>query len=68
MAPETRAVALAVINAMGNLAQIYGAYLFPSDDKPKYLLGFGVITGMCAFGVAVYITMHIYVRKLERKA
>lgn len=51
MPRETRAVALAFVNAMGNLAQIYGAYLFPSKDMPKYLLGFGVISGMCAFGV-----------------
>lgn len=51
MPQETRAVALAFVNAMGNLAQIYGAYLFPSDDSPKYLLGFGVISGMCGFGV-----------------
>lgn len=51
MPRETRAVALAFVNAMGNLAQIYGAYLFPSKDMPKYLLGFGVISGMCGFGV-----------------
>jgi MFS family permease len=43
MRQEVRAVSLALVNALGNLAQIYGAYLFPSDDAPKYLLGFGVI-------------------------
>ncbi|ORY10938.1 major facilitator superfamily domain-containing protein, partial [Clohesyomyces aquaticus] len=40
MQPEVRAIALALVNAMGNLAQIYGAYLFPKEDAPKYLLGF----------------------------
>ncbi|CAN9144423.1 unnamed protein product [Alternaria alternata] len=44
MQPEVRAIAIALVNAMGNLAQIYGAYLFPGDDKPKYLMGFGVIS------------------------
>jgi MFS family permease len=63
MEPEVRAIALALVNAMGNLAQIYGAYLFPSSDAPKYLKGFGVISGLLAFGVAVYITMHLFVRK-----
>jgi MFS family permease len=29
MEPEVRAIALALVNALGNLAQIYGAYLFP---------------------------------------
>jgi hypothetical protein len=40
-----------------------GAYLFPSEDAPKYLLGFGVISGMMAFGVVVYISAHILFRK-----
>jgi len=65
MEPETRAVALAIMNAMGNLAQIYGAYLFPSKDAPKYLLGFGVISGMLGFGVCVYICMHVYTRRRD---
>lgn len=63
MDAEVRAIALAVMNGLGNLAQIYGAYLFPSDDAPKYLMGFGVISGMLGFGVVVYITMHILVRR-----
>ncbi|KAF1948539.1 hypothetical protein CC80DRAFT_521097 [Byssothecium circinans] len=37
--PEVRVVAPALVIAIGNLAQIYGAYLFPADDKPKYLMG-----------------------------
>ena len=65
MEPEVRAVALALVNALGNLAQIYGAYLFPADDKPKYLMGFGVISGMLGFGVVVYIVMHILTRRKE---
>lgn len=65
MQPEVRAVALALVNALGNLAQIYGAYLFPADDKPKYLLGFGVISGMLGFGVCVYIVMHVLVRRKD---
>ncbi|KXH31928.1 hypothetical protein CSIM01_02480 [Colletotrichum simmondsii] len=51
MPNETRAISLAFVNAMGNLAQIYGAYLFPSKDAPKYLMGFGVISGLCFTGV-----------------
>jgi MFS family permease len=68
MQQEVRAVSLALVNALGNLAQIYGAYLFPSDDAPKYLMGFGVISGMCFFGVCVYFAAHILVKRypLER--
>jgi len=67
MPQEVRAVSLALVNAMGNLAQIYGAYLFPSQDAPKYLMGFGVISGMCAFGVTVYATAHVFIRKYPIK-
>lgn len=67
MDAEVRAVALALMNAMGNLAQIYGAYLFPSGDAPKYLMGFGVISGMLGFGVCVYILLFILVRRRERR-
>ncbi|THW16397.1 MFS general substrate transporter [Aureobasidium pullulans] len=63
MEQETKGVALALVNALGNLAQIYGAYLFPSDDSPKYLLGFGVISGMCGVGVMIYIGAHILLRR-----
>lgn len=63
MPQETRAVSLALVNALGNLAQIYGAYLFPDSEKAKYLLGFGVISGMCAFGVAVYAIAHVLLRR-----
>ncbi|KAL0933915.1 vitamin H transporter [Colletotrichum truncatum] len=63
MDTEVRAIALALMNALGNLAQIYGAYLFPTDDAPKYLMGFGVISGMLGFGTVVYVVMHILVRR-----
>ncbi|KAF5502019.1 MFS transporter prlL [Colletotrichum aenigma] len=63
MDAEVRAIALALMNALGNLAQIYGAYLFPTDDAPKYLMGFGVISGMLGFGTVVYVIMHILVRR-----
>lgn len=65
MKPEVRAIALALVNAMGNLAQIYGAYLFPADDKPKYLMGFGVISGMLGFGVFMYLFLHVALRRKE---
>ncbi|KAI8307932.1 hypothetical protein K4K59_010496 [Colletotrichum sp. SAR11_240] len=63
MDAEVRAIALALMNALGNLAQIYGAYLFPTDDAPKYPMGFGVISGMLGFGTVVYVIMHILVRR-----
>ena len=68
MQQETRAVSLAFVNAMGNLAQIYGSYLFPADDAPKYLMGFGVISGMCGLGVATYAVAQILLRRCPDKS
>lgn len=68
MPQETRAVSLAFVNAMGNLAQIYGSYLFPSNDAPKYLLGFGVISGMCALGVATYAVAQVLLRRYPNQS
>ncbi|RMZ68794.1 pantothenate transporter liz1 [Pyrenophora seminiperda CCB06] len=65
MQPEVRAIAIALVNAMGNLAQIYGAYLFPAHNSPKYLLGFGVISGMTGFGIFIYIFLHAALRRKE---
>ncbi|KAI5251619.1 MFS general substrate transporter [Aureobasidium subglaciale] len=63
MEQETKGVALALVNALGNLASIYGAYLFPHVDAPKYLKGFGVVSGMCGLGVMIYIAAHILLKK-----
>ncbi|KAI0020725.1 MFS general substrate transporter [Xylariomycetidae sp. FL0641] len=63
MPNETRAVALALVNAMGNLAQIYGAYLFPESDEPKYITGFGVIAGLCLTGVLSYLALHVLLKR-----
>lgn len=45
---ETQAVSLAFINALSNLAQIYGAYLSLAADRPKAkdIMGFAVISAM----------------------
>ncbi|KAL4882689.1 major facilitator superfamily domain-containing protein [Aspergillus karnatakaensis] len=62
MPREVRAISLALVNAMGNLAQIYGAYLFPDADEPKYLMGFGVISGLCFTGVVAYLALQLFMK------
>lgn len=67
MPNEVRAISLALVNALGNLAQIYGAYLFPSGDAPKYLMGFGVISGLCFTGIAAYLFLQVFLRKYPQR-
>ncbi|KAL4902920.1 hypothetical protein BDW74DRAFT_186583 [Aspergillus multicolor] len=66
MPREIRGISLALVNAMGNLAQIYGAYLFPENDKPKYLMGFGVISGLCFTGVLSYLALQVLITRRTR--
>jgi hypothetical protein len=61
--PETRAISLAFVNALGNLAQIYGAYLFPAQDAPKYLRGFGAYAGLLAVGAGIYVAAFFLFRR-----
>jgi MFS family permease len=65
---ETKAICLAFVNAMGNLAQIYGAYLFPSQDAPKYVMGFGVISGLCFTGIVSYLALFVLLRRYPLKS
>lgn len=67
MPNEVKGISLAFINAMGNLAQIYGSYLFPDRDSPKYLMGFGVISGLCFTGVASYLALHVLLPRYPNK-
>ncbi|KAK7743080.1 hypothetical protein SLS62_010713 [Diatrype stigma] len=39
-----RAVALALINAIGNASSIYSTWLWPSKDAPRYIPGFATTT------------------------
>ncbi|KAJ5120252.1 hypothetical protein N7448_010921 [Penicillium atrosanguineum] len=63
---QARGVSLALVNALGNLAQIYGSYLFPDSDTPKYIMGFSVISAMLALGVIVFLLLHIWFRRRAR--
>ncbi|KAL7416444.1 major facilitator superfamily transporter [Mrakia frigida] len=47
---ETRAVAIAIINGLGNTASIYGAYIWPANSAPSFTLGFACTTAFVLFG------------------
>lgn len=37
---EKRAICIAIVNALGNSASIYGSFLWPDKDAPRYVPGF----------------------------
>lgn len=41
---EKRAIAIALVNSIGNASSIYGSWLWPDKDAPKYIPGFATTT------------------------
>lgn len=54
-------------NVGGQIGYIYGAYLWPDSDKPRYGIGFGASAGfalcsiMCAWAIR-----HILIKENQR--
>ncbi|KAI4617781.1 hypothetical protein J4E83_006113 [Alternaria metachromatica] len=49
---EKKAVVLAMTNVGGQIGYIYGAYLWPDTDKPRYGIGFGASAGFALLSIA----------------
>ncbi|KAI1462221.1 MFS transporter [Annulohypoxylon moriforme] len=58
---EKRAVVLAITNVFGHIGFIYGAYLWPDSDEPRYGIGFGASAGFaflsmcCAWAIRMLL-------------
>lgn len=49
---EKKAVVLAMTNVGGQIGYIYGAYLWPDYDDPRYVIGFGSSAGFALASLA----------------
>ncbi|KAG7441170.1 MFS general substrate transporter [Guyanagaster necrorhizus] len=54
---EKRAVAIALVNGLGNSASIYGSFLWPSSTGPRYVQGFATTT---AFVLTLCIMAQVF--------
>lgn len=66
--PEVRAICLAIVNGMGNLAQLYGTYIFTSSTAPRYVKGFTVYSAVFAVGAAIYFCLYFIFHKYPYKS
>ncbi|EMR70335.1 putative mfs transporter protein [Eutypa lata UCREL1] len=48
---EKKAVVLAMTNVGGQIGYIYGAYLWPDSDEPRYGIGFGASAGFALLSI-----------------
>ncbi|ETW78559.1 major facilitator superfamily [Heterobasidion irregulare TC 32-1] len=53
---EKRAIAIALVNCLGNSASIYGSFLWPSATGPRYVQGFATT---CAFVLLLAILAQV---------
>lgn len=66
--PEVRAICLAIVNGLANLAQLYGTYIFTASEPPKYIMGFATYSAIFAVGGIIYLASHFVFRKYPYKA
>jgi len=59
-----RSSAIAIGNCVANAASIYGSYMYPSADAPRYIPGSGANAAICLTIGALALTLR-YVHKWE---
>jgi cyanate permease len=65
--PEKKSVAYALVNVTANLAYIYCAYLWPSSDNPKYMLGFSSMVAFAVGSIVCAWGMRIWLKRLNKE-
>ncbi|RYP37776.1 hypothetical protein DL767_002791 [Monosporascus sp. MG133] len=64
---EKKAVVLAMTNVGGQIGYIYGAYLWPNSDSPRYGIGFGASAGFALLSIACAWAIRVLLIKENRK-
>ncbi|KAJ7615831.1 MFS general substrate transporter [Roridomyces roridus] len=60
---EKRAVSQAFINMVANLSSIYGAYLWPANDAPRYVMGLATTSAFCfACAISALVARYLTAR------
>ncbi|WQF82548.1 Putative major facilitator superfamily, MFS transporter superfamily [Colletotrichum destructivum] len=65
--PEKKAVAYSLVNVTANLAYIYCAYLWPSTDGPKYMMGFSSMIAFAATSIMCAWAMRFWLIQTNKK-
>ncbi|KAB8300553.1 hypothetical protein EYC80_000713 [Monilinia laxa] len=65
--PSKRAAALAGINALSNVAQIYSPYLYPNTDAPRYAKAMYVNLSMSVVSIIFATILRFHLMNLNKK-
>ncbi|OCF45725.1 nicotinamide mononucleotide permease [Kwoniella heveanensis CBS 569] len=58
-----RASAYAIINSLGNIAQIWSPYLYPSSDAPRYTTAFATNSVMAGVAIAFCFILRFFLKR-----
>ncbi|CAL3967753.1 unnamed protein product [Diplocarpon coronariae] len=64
---EKRAIAIAMINAVGNLSSVYGSQIWPGSSGPRYTLGWGVTAGFLGGGALVALLVPVFLERVPKR-
>ncbi|KXJ90026.1 major facilitator superfamily domain-containing protein [Microdochium bolleyi] len=64
---EKKAVVLAMTNVGGQIGYIYGAYLWPKYDEPRYAIGFGASAAFALLSIACAWAIRVLLQRENRK-
>lgn len=62
-----RASAIAICNMMANCASIYAAYMYPSKDGPRYLIGGSANAGVCVIVATLAFILRVIHKRMNKK-
>ncbi|KAK1449570.1 pantothenate transporter liz1 [Colletotrichum melonis] len=62
-----RAAAVAFVNAVGNISQVWTSYLWPDSDKPRYVLAMSVNSGFALGTILLALLMRIVLQRANKK-
>ncbi|GAB7366719.1 hypothetical protein MBLNU230_g0676t1 [Neophaeotheca triangularis] len=62
-----RSAAIAICNAIGNCASIYGTYLYPDAHEPQYMPGSAGNAGVCVVVALLALTLRIIHQRENKK-
>lgn len=65
--PDIRSFCIGIVTIAAQTSYFYGAYLFPTENAPKHLLGFGTIAGTSGSSSFVFLFLWWAVRYSERR-
>ncbi|KAK8017328.1 hypothetical protein PG993_013654, partial [Apiospora rasikravindrae] len=61
--PEKRAVLVAMLNVSSSIGAIYGPYLWPSWNGPRYAIGFGASAASCLTAAVLCWVMRVLLKR-----